>query len=495
MSRIHGGSWFAEHVPPVAQHAPSAEMRKRELRDVEDGASERVIDTIIRFRARFFPLPLVVAGALIWLAPTVWRYALIALAIVSFAALGYLERLSRRTGEHRDFLLPAWVAGIAQIAVVVVMGGLAGPIAPALPLIALVMNLIAPGRQAIYFVVLMQIPAVWLLAVAQAYDLIPDLVPEAWHGLFAPPGTPGLGAWITAGFYTVILLGGMTMGRVIRAILMGMLFEQLVDRDRQLEAYEESARALSQMTAEIAHELKNPLASIKGLAALVRKDLSGQTAERMDVLRREVDRLQGILEEFLSYSRPLIPIDEERVDLAELVREVIELHEGIARQADVRLRATADQVHLRCDPRKIKRVLINLVQNAIEASPKGGEVVIEIARDHEGARIEVRDEGSGISSEAAAKLFQVGFTTKDEGTGIGLALARGLARQHGGELTLERRDGARGCVATLTLPSAPVSAVGASAVIGSASPSPSPSTSTSTPTSSATASKAGEVAS
>jgi signal transduction histidine kinase len=227
------------------------------------------------------------------------------------------------------------------------------------------------------------------------------------------------------------------------------------DRDRQLEAYEESARALTQMTAEIAHELKNPLASIKGIAALVERDLSGKTAERMSVLRREVDRLQAILDEFLSHSRPLVPLDEEPVHLCELISEVLELHEGVARQRGVRLVAPIAEVGVRCDPRKIKRVLINLVQNAIEASARGTEVRVELEHEDGGARVRVIDEGSGLGPGAGERLFTVGFTTKEEGSGIGLALARGLARQHGGELTLEDRTEGRGCVATLTLPDSP----------------------------------------
>lgn len=443
-------------MPTLSTDAPSAEKRKRELRQIEDEASSRFIATFLRHGTRFIPIPLMVVAAFVWVVPSVWRYALLVFALVTVASLGVIERARRaRSGAAREILLPAWLGGIAQLATVFVLGGLAGPLAPALPLITIMINLVASGRQAIYFVAFVQIPAVWVFAVVQAYGLVPGMVPEAWSGLYAPPGTPGTGPWIAAAILTVILTGAAVIGRFLRSALMGMLREQLEDRDRQLEAYEESAQSLSQMTAEIAHELKNPLASIKGLAALVRKDLSGTTAERMDVLRREVDRLQTILDEFLSYSRPMVPIDEERVDLGELAREVIELHEGIARQREVRLVAPASEAHLRCDPRKVKRVLINLVQNAIEASPRGGEVRVEIERDEQGARLRVEDDGSGLEPGAAEKLFTVGFTTKEEGSGIGLALARGLARQHGGELTLEAREGGPGCVATLSLPNAP----------------------------------------
>lgn len=438
----------------VSLRPRSADERRRELQEVEDLAASWVIATVIRYRTRLFVLPVVLVTAVVFFAPNPWRFILIAFAVTSMAALGAAER-ARRSGAARGLLLPVWFAGTAQIAVVLVLGGIGGPLTVALPLIALVMNLVAPGRQAIYFVLLLQVPAVWFFAVAQAHDLIPGLVPEVLHGVASPPGTPGPGPWISATFLTVILLVGAGVGRLLRELLMDLLRDQLEDRDRQLEAYEESARSLSQMTAEIAHELKNPLASIKGIAALVEKDLSGKTAERMHVLRREVDRLQAILEEFLSHSRPLLPLAEEPVHLGELVAEVLELHEGVARQRGVRLVAPTAEADVRCDPRKIKQVLINLVQNAIEASPRGTEVRVELEHEADGARVRVLDQGSGLAPGASERLFTVGFTTKDEGSGIGLALARGLARQHGGELALEDREGARGCVATLTLPEAP----------------------------------------
>lgn len=465
ISRTLRGSWFAEPVTGAsrplqapASHPRTLEERAKALDDLEQLASSRVVGEIIRHRKRLAPVGLTIILGLSWVGPAVWRWTLLVFAVLSIASLGYFERRAWKDGRlsHGQMLATAWISGIAQLVVVFVLGGLAGPIAVALPLISVVMNLIAPTRFGMIFVAFVQVPTVWVFAAVQASGVLPDLVPSAWHGLFAPPGTPGWGPWFGAGFLSVVLLGGMAIGRALRTVLMQILREQVEDRDRELEMYEETTRALSQMTAEIAHELKNPLASIKGLAALVRKDLGGQTAERMDVLRREVDRLQLILDEFLSYSRPLVPIDEQHVDLHALTREVLELHEGIARQRDVRLVAPDGELHLRCDPRKIKRVLINLVQNAIEASPRDGEVRVAIERDGTNARIEVLDEGTGIASGADEKLFTVGFTTKDEGTGIGLALARGLARQHGGDLTLENRVDARGCVATLVLPPAPI---------------------------------------
>lgn len=163
-----------------------------------------------------------------------------------------------------------------------------------------------------------------------------------------------------------------------------------------------------------------------------------------------------------------MPLDEERVDLVDLVTDVVALHEAAAAQKGVRLEAPRAEpenaaAHLRCDPRKVRQIVINLVQNAIDATPRGARVQVEVERDAEGAAIRVVDEGSGLAEGASEKVFSGRFTTKDEGHGIGLVVARGLARQHGGELSLENGP-SRGCIATLRLPSVPLHehAIGAS---------------------------------
>jgi signal transduction histidine kinase len=190
--------------------------------------------------------------------------------------------------------------------------------------------------------------------------------------------------------------------------------------------------------------------------------VTGTTAERLTVLRREVDRMQAVLDEFLAYSRPLVPLDPEDVDVTALAREVVELHEGMAEERGVRLEVVGEPAGQRCDPRKVRAVLINLVQNAIEASPRGEVVRVELARDAGGGlTMHVLDRGLGIDPAIAGRLFTVGATTKAKGNGLGLALARGLARQHGGELVLERREGG-GAAAIVTLPAEPT-ALGAAA--------------------------------
>jgi signal transduction histidine kinase len=124
----------------------------------------------------------------------------------------------------------------------------------------------------------------------------------------------------------------------------------------------------------------------------------------------------------------------------------------MGRERGVEVVAAAGAVPVRCDPRKVKQVLINLVQNAIEASPRGATVTLEpAAAAADGARVHVLDRGPGIDAALGELVWQPGVTTKPTGSGLGLTIARAIARQHGGDLALRPREGG-GTVAELSLP-------------------------------------------
>lgn len=212
-------------------------------------------------------------------------------------------------------------------------------------------------------------------------------------------------------------------------------------------------RRLQSVGAKVAHELKNPLASIKGLCQLVaRTPESERTQERLAVVASEISRMETILHEYLSFSRPLEDLKAETIDLNALARDVLDVLAGRADQAGVTLELEGMPCPVQGDPRRLKEALINLVSNAIEATPTGGKVALRLRVNPAGATLEVRDTGRGISAEDLERLGTSFFTTRPNGTGLGVVLAQGVITQHGGTLDYKSTVG-HGTTATIHFPS------------------------------------------
>jgi two-component system sensor histidine kinase HydH len=210
-------------------------------------------------------------------------------------------------------------------------------------------------------------------------------------------------------------------------------------------------RELSSLQDTLAHELNTPLATIKGVAGLMALD-PAPVPDRLRVLQAEVKRMQQTLEELLTFTRPLTPLAVETVDLREVVKQVVEQHEDFAAQRDVAL--IVEPTHpmmARCDPRKVKQIVMNLLHNAIEASPAGDSIALTLAADGERVQFGVLDRGPGVPPDQIARIVEAGVTSKPGGAGLGLTIARALARQHGGSLELENRAGG-GLAARVDLP-------------------------------------------
>jgi len=172
--------------------------------------------------------------------------------------------------------------------------------------------------------------------------------------------------------------------------------------------------------------------------------------EGLYVARTEIDRMRSILQEYLSFSRPFEQVSCEPVDLGALSDEVLQLFGPNAERSGVALRRRGD-ARLEADPRRLKEALINLVANAVQATPRGGSVEIAIDWRHTTVEIAVCDSGRGMPPEVLEKVGTAFFTTRTEGTGLGVALARAAFVQHGGALEYSSVQG-RGTTATGILP-------------------------------------------
>ena len=223
-------------------------------------------------------------------------------------------------------------------------------------------------------------------------------------------------------------------------------FEQLRRADR--------LSALGELSAGLAHEVRNPLGSIEGSVQILgRRDLEeGTRQEFAEMALREVARLKGLLTHFLEFARPQQP----RVvasDIELLLQSVAKLATETAKmaQVDILVETAASLPLLSIDPEQIRQVLLNLVINAVQAMPNRGQIRLRAIHDGEYARIEVEDEGIGIPEDDLERMFDPFFTTRSNGTGLGLSIAYQIVNQHGGHIAAKRNP-ERGMTFAVTLP-------------------------------------------
>lgn len=203
--------------------------------------------------------------------------------------------------------------------------------------------------------------------------------------------------------------------------------------------------AISRLSGGVAHEIKNPLNAI-----LLRLDLlkvrlgegDDEITEELDVLSREVLRLNRVVTTFLDFSRP-VEVHFEDVDLAALVRDVASFIRPQAAAAKIEVECAAEgTAFMRGDADLLKQAVLNLVTNAVEAmSPTGGKLRLNVGREGDTWTLEVADTGPGIPPELRPKVFQLYFTSKSKGNGIGLAMTYRAAQLHNGTITFSSEMG------------------------------------------------------
>jgi two-component system, NtrC family, sensor histidine kinase HydH len=223
-------------------------------------------------------------------------------------------------------------------------------------------------------------------------------------------------------------------------------FEQLRRADR--------LSALGELSAGLAHEIRNPLGSVEGAVQILRRpELPTDTRNEFGTLaQKEINRLKGLLTDFLDFARPQTP---KRVptDPGELLEAVSKLAAETAKMSGIRVRveSVGSVPTVFVDPEQMKQVLLNLVINAIQAMPSGGEIVLRVARTLESIILEVQDEGVGIPPEDLERVFNPFVTTRPDGTGLGLSIAYQIVSQHGGHIAAQRNP-ERGMTFRVTLP-------------------------------------------
>ncbi len=245
------------------------------------------------------------------------------------------------------------------------------------------------------------------------------------------------------------------MSRAIHIAYERVALELAVRREELCDESEGRTRALEGIAARLAHEVKNPLAAIKGLSTHVARNATDEKVkERLTIVAAEAERLQEIVEGFLSFSRGLDDLSIGPTKPYDIARELSLLLETRAADAGVALEMRGSrELSLNADGKKLRQALLNLVLNAMQASAKGATVTLEVAKScADGAAvIRVMDRGQGMTPDVIERIRKPYYTTKEGGSGLGIAVARGIIEQHGGNLRFESTSG-RGTTAIVTLP-------------------------------------------
>jgi two-component system sensor histidine kinase HydH len=237
--------------------------------------------------------------------------------------------------------------------------------------------------------------------------------------------------------------------------LMGRI-EQTVAKlqQREIEVLRaEQLAAVGQLAAGVAHEIRNPLTSIKILVQAGREEAGSLSAEDLEVIEREVVRMEGSLKIFLDFAR--LPKPEQREqDLTTIVSRTFDLVRGRAAKQNVALKLTRPPgpILIQADSEQIQQVLVNLSLNALDVMPTGGTLEIAVKPSAGHVAVSVVDTGPGIGEELMPRLFEPFMSTKETGLGLGLVISRRIAEEHGGRLSASNRPEGGACF-TLTLPS------------------------------------------
>ena len=236
--------------------------------------------------------------------------------------------------------------------------------------------------------------------------------------------------------------------------LSGAFNDMLARLDSAIEEKERMGRlaATGELAATLAHEIKNPLNAIGGAATYIGKNTKGSLAQEfVSVITSEVSRINKLTTTLLSFSKTAAPNPEPN-DLNKLVRDSLTLlsKESPDLQVTLKEELAKDLPLVNCDYNQIKQVVINLLINAHDAVNENGEIKVKTWQKKNRAYLSVEDNGSGISPEIIHNIFNPFFTTKTRGTGLGLAISKKIAKEHGGDLTVESSPG-KGSTFTLEL--------------------------------------------
>jgi signal transduction histidine kinase len=235
-----------------------------------------------------------------------------------------------------------------------------------------------------------------------------------------------------------------------------------VERAEAVSALGDARRlaALGQFAAAIAHDIRTPLTSISLNVQILRRklQLSDDDREHLDIALEELARLDRSVGEILDFAKP-VKLTSQQIDVGELIEAAAKglftvlSEKGVALELEPGPNGREATMTVHGDPQRLRQVLVNLLDNAADASARGAKVTLRASGDAEHVAIEIEDHGRGIGADDLPKIFDPFFTTRPDGTGLGLAICHKVVRAHGGDIKVRSVPGA-GSTFTVVLPAA-----------------------------------------
>lgn len=240
-----------------------------------------------------------------------------------------------------------------------------------------------------------------------------------------------------------------------RGMIMGAFaqFRDITERKEtdKLLLDSEKLAVVGQLAASVAHEIRNPLTTIRGFIQFLEKDFQDQHYQ--EIIINEIDRINFIISEFLILSKPHALYYQQK-NLSHILSEIVELFKphAIMNNVEVEVKANPEPLLITCDENQLKQVFVNLLKNSMEALPFGGTILVSAFKKGEDkVAIQIKDNGTGMNSEQIQNLGTPFYTTKDTGTGLGLMVVKRILEHHKGEIEINSEIG-KGTTVEITLP-------------------------------------------
>lgn len=365
--------------------------------------------------------------------------------VAQMSTLTWVEG-DRARMNHAVLVMHA-LAQIHLVSTVAITGGIYSPMLPSLGTASAVPVVFFGARAA----------SRWLTATLLLLFISVAVLPVAWLGPRLPHTHYVLTAIVSFSWTIAIVTNFVT--RVLSASQAASSAVDVLNEERVAAAAEHAGR-LQAVGAKVAHELKNPLASVKGLVQLLaRSPDAPRTKERLDVMQAEIARMETILAEYLSFSRPLEDLRPHHIDLSEVTGSALAAVAGRVESGRIAVHVDTRPTSIDADPRRLKEALLNVLSNAVEATPAGGAIHVRVRPEGDGGVVVVKDSGRGIRPDDLARLGTSYFTTREGGTGLGVVLAATAVAQHGGTIHYASEVG-HGTTVTIRLPLQPAAMTG-----------------------------------